>query len=153
RILDSWYLIAAACLDQQHADVSIFGQATRNYRTRRARSANDEVILSSQLGAEFLLIDANALNEFRIRRVVSETEAMLAYRCFFLHFFLPMISRAPLPSVRASACRHWRRHKSIVLHRDDEVVSLSRLLGRILSILYREWRPLWRSSRRAVQFR
>jgi hypothetical protein len=45
RILDSWYVIVATCLDQQHADVGIFGQTTRNYRTRRARSANDEVIL------------------------------------------------------------------------------------------------------------
>src|SRR5262245_32944263 len=77
RILDSWYVIVATGLDQQNADVGIFGQTTRNYRTRRARSANDEVILSSQLGAEFLLIDANALNEFRIRRVVSETGAVL----------------------------------------------------------------------------
>jgi hypothetical protein len=36
RILDSWYVIVATGLDQQNADVGIFGQTTRNYRTRRA---------------------------------------------------------------------------------------------------------------------
>src|SRR5262245_31096939 len=45
RILDSWYVIVATGLDEQHADVCIFGQTTGNYRTRRARSADDEVIL------------------------------------------------------------------------------------------------------------
>src|SRR5262249_15988108 len=45
RIRDTGYVIVATCLDQQHTDVGIFGQATRNYRTRRARSADDEVIL------------------------------------------------------------------------------------------------------------
>jgi hypothetical protein len=64
-IVDSWYVIVATSLDQQHADVGIFGEATRNYGTRRPRSADDEVILRFELSAEFLLIYANALSEFR----------------------------------------------------------------------------------------
>src|SRR5215469_17876522 len=97
RIRDTWYVIVATCLDQQHADVDIFGQTTRNYGTRRARSADDEVILRFQLRAEFLLIDANALSEFgtAIRngfRPVLLFESCLFF-CFHAFFLSCAVSR------------------------------------------------------------
>jgi hypothetical protein len=44
-IHDLWYVIVAAGLQQQHADVRVFGKTTRHHRSGRPRSADDEVIL------------------------------------------------------------------------------------------------------------
>jgi len=31
RFRHAWHIVAAACFEQQHADIGIFGKAARNY--------------------------------------------------------------------------------------------------------------------------
>jgi hypothetical protein len=42
---DAWHVVAAARLDQQHADIWVLGESARDHRTGRARSANNEIVM------------------------------------------------------------------------------------------------------------
>jgi hypothetical protein len=44
-IRDVWQIVAPAGFQQDHADIWIFSQPARYYRTRRPRSADDEVVV------------------------------------------------------------------------------------------------------------
>src|SRR5262249_29512284 len=80
--------IIATGFQQQNAHSRVFGEAARNHRAGRARSADDKVIVRLQLGAEFLLIDANTLGEIfdsgAILEFVFEPELFFGIHVFFL---------------------------------------------------------------------
>src|SRR6266550_1161664 len=63
RFCHAWHLVAAACFEQEHADVTVFGQTTRHHRPGRARSADNEVVVGFQFSLELLLIDTYALDK------------------------------------------------------------------------------------------
>src|SRR5262249_52855388 len=65
RVHDAGYVVVAARLQQQDADVGIFGQTARNDGPGHARFAHDEVVLPLELGSELPLNRANALREIR----------------------------------------------------------------------------------------
>jgi hypothetical protein len=58
---DLRYVIGAARLKQQHTNVSVLSQTTRNHRSGRARSADDKVILRLHVRSKFCLIVSHTL--------------------------------------------------------------------------------------------
>src|SRR5512144_109696 len=66
---DAGDVIVAACLQQQHADVGVFGQTTRNDRSGRTRSADDEVILRLEIITQLALIEANTFGKIGLREI------------------------------------------------------------------------------------